>query len=63
MKVRTHSRLFRGAKLEIAPGVFRRVIREDTSSWSRANGFTSIVEVEPTLVCVGDYTYEASTIE
>jgi hypothetical protein len=60
IKVRTASRLYRGAKLEIAPGVFRRVVREDASRWSSDAGWTTIVEVEPTLVCVGDWTIDAA---
>lgn len=62
MKVRTRNRLFRGAKIEIAPNVFRRVLREDASIWSHGDGFTTVVEVEPVLVCVGDWTIDAEKV-
>lgn len=62
IKVRTQTRLYRGAKLEIAPGVYRGVVRESASWWARESGFTTVVEVEPTLVCVGDWTIDATVV-
>lgn len=62
LKVRTSTRLYRGAKIEIGPGVFRRVTREGASWWTKPDGFTTVVDVEPTLVAVGDWTIDAEIV-
>lgn len=62
VKLRTECRLHRGAKVEIAPNVFRRVTREGASWWTQADGFLTEVELEPTLVCVGDWTIDATLV-
>lgn len=61
LKVKTCSRLYRGAKLEIAPGVVRRVVREDASI-SRDGHTVTVVEVELVLPCVGDWIISAEVV-
>ena len=62
IKVRTMSRLYRGAKLELSPGVFRRVVREGASIARHGQRIVTECDVEPTLVCVGDYTIDAEQL-
>ena len=58
LKVETTSRLYRGAKLLIDGHKPRIVVREGPS-WSEGTLTTTIVEVEPTIVRVGEWTIDA----